>query len=219
MSEKQKDTYENKENLVTVAELLRQAEDLIDDNYAIQTARNDAGELSVLKFSDAELEAEYRYHGEFTLPERPGSQTLDIHLLAADPYAGSVLEDSDYADYGPDAIAKIVHSHTGEDGEDTELKDTYIVRRVPGDDLILEKSVSDETESNRDFAHAQKLAKRRLGAEAVGDAIAGYARRRKDREDAAHAVVLDERQLGLHVASDEDRENLQKLLDEAEIRS
>lgn len=221
MSEKQNPTHEKKERPVTLAELLGRAEGLIDENFAVQTERNKRGELALAgKLSDDELAEEYQHRGEFLLPERDGIQTLDIHLLAADPFVDPYNPDSVYAEYGPDAIAKFVHDKRGETGDmDMEVEDVYIVRKTPDGDLILEESLHDHTLSNRDFNKLRETAKNNVGhAAMIGESIENYMLGEADRKRAESSVLLEERQLGLHLADDEDRENLQKLLDEAEIR-
>ncbi len=221
MSETSRNIHEEKERPADIAELLKRAEQLIDDNFDVQTERNKRGELAFAgKLSSEEMEEEYRNRGEFLLPKRDGVQTLDIHLLAADPYVDPHNPESFYAEYGPDAIAKFVHDKRGESGDmDMEIKDVYIIRQTPDGDLILEKSLRDHTLSNKEFGKLRDIAQNNIGhAALVGESIEQYMLDEADRKRAEGSVLLEERQFGLHFAGDEDKDELQKLLGEAEPR-
>jgi hypothetical protein len=205
--------YEQKQK--NIHELLNISGELLDENFAAVKERNQIGELAQVKLSDEELDEEYHHQGEFLLSERPGKQTLNIHLLAADPYVNPHDPESVFAEYGPDAIAKFVHTTID---DDIEIADVYVVRQTPDGDYVLEKSIRDETLSNQSFETAKWMARINMGhAAAVGSAIETYMLDEHDRKEAAGAVMMEERQFGLYAASDDDLKELRKLLEEAEI--
>lgn len=190
----------------------------IDENFDHMKRLNAKGRLHYgSKLTDEEVEAEFRHHAEFLLPTRGKAYSLDVHLLAADPYVSPYDKESEH--FGrEDDVAEFVYRHIDDDEDyTTETADVFIVSSGPAGELVLEKITRDLSEANRAAEHLYKLA---IGESDDSDFDAAeeqYIERDVKNRQSATAARKDGRELGLTAANDEDFDELEKLVDQATI--